>query len=49
MVYIWSGLLLLTIESRDLSQAEKKILLLQAEQIYKTTKSFDFVDFLSLR
>ena len=33
--YIWSKFLQLTVGLRDLSQAEKKILLLQAEQLTK--------------
>ena len=37
VVYIWSSLLQLT---RDLSQAEKKILLLQAEQSHKMATVF---------
>ena len=39
VVYIWSSLLQLT---RDLSQAEKKILLLQAEQSHKMATVFTF-------
>ena len=37
VVYICSSLLQLTLELRDLSHVEKKILLLQAEQITKLT------------
>ena len=40
MVYIWSSLLQLTVESRDLSQAEKKFTKLQAEQIHKMSTIF---------
>ena len=37
LVSIWSKILQLTVRSHDISQAEKKILLLQAEQIRKIT------------
>ena len=37
VVCTWSSLIELTIESRDLLQAEKKILLLYAMKIYKMT------------
>ena len=40
VVYIWSSLLQLTVESRDLSQAEKKFTKLQAEQIHKMSTIF---------
>ena len=40
VVYIYSSLLQLAVESLDLSQPEKKILLLQAEQILKMTTIF---------
>jgi hypothetical protein len=44
LIFLWwstfGRLLHLIVESRDLSQAEKKILLFQAEQIHKMTTLF---------
>ena len=39
-----SKILQLTVGSRDLSQAEKKILLLQAEQIHKIHSKWSWVE-----
>ena len=49
MVYIWFSLLQLTAELCDLSQAEKKNLLLQAEQIHQMVTLFTQNDFLGIR
>ena len=49
MVYIWSRLLQLTIESRDLAQAETKILLLQPEKFKKSLFSLKTVILLSVK
>ena len=40
VVYICTSLLQLGVESRDLSQNEKKLLLLKADQIYKMADIF---------
>ena len=44
VVYICASLLLLAVETRDLYQAEKKILLLQAEQSHNMTTIFTLVE-----
>ena len=45
VVYICSSFWLLAVESRDLSQAEKKVIVVKREPIHKMTISLNYLTF----